>query len=1025
MGEVYRALDTKLGRQVAIKVLPQSATANPEAARRFRGEARLASALNHPNIVTIYSVDQVDGDEFIVMEYVRGESLLERIRREPLEYPAVIDLGVQVAEALAAAHALGLIHRDIKAANILLNEAGQAKVADFGLAKALLGAGDGGDAGATVALLTQTGAIMGTPSYMSPEQTRGEPLGPRTDVFSLGVTLYQAATGKLPYTGPSALAIMHAIATADPIPASQVAPGIPPEFDAVLARALARGPVERYPTAREFADALKGLRDAALRSIVTVSARRVHALDVPNNLPADLTSFVGRRRERAELKRLFASARMVTVLGVGGCGKTRLALQVAQDMLGEEPDGVWLVELGALSDPALVTQAVAGALGIREEPGRPLAETLAEGIGGKSMLLVLDNCEHLAAACAALAAPLLRACAGLRVLATSQEGLGIAGEILWRIPTLSVPETRSAPVSAETALRYEAIRLFVERATAAQPSFALTDANAAAVGQICHRLDGIPLAIELAAVRVKVLSVENILARLEDRFRLLTGGSRTAVARQQTLRAAVDWSYELLSPAEKTILSRLGVFAGGCTLEAAEAVCGVNPLDPVDTLDLLAHLSDKSLVWPKEGADGGMRYGLLETIRAYARERTAAAGEADGLLDRHAGFFLKLAETAEPELLGPRQGEWLNRLEEEHDNLRQAIQSLVERARAEEAMRLSGALWRFWWIRGNWSEGRQSLHAASSMDPGSARSLARSKALLGEAVLARGQQDYAAALGLAEESLAIAREGGDKARTAAALFELGNIANDQEELDRARALYEECVAIRREIDDRHGISLATHNLAVLADARGELDEAERLYGEALKLHRALGNRRIEASTLNGLGGIASIRGDVENAIAFQTQALAIQRELGDRRGIAFSLRELGAASAARGDLAAASGYLGEAVPIQRALGDRQGLVESMEVCARVAAMSGEGERALRLAGAAAALREAIQVPIPASDLERLEKSLSAAREALGADGAQRAYQEGRGLGFEDAVGLIVRGVGSEPHGSAEDVTLGS
>lgn len=1008
MGEVYRALDTKLGRKVAIKVLPPWATSDLGARSRFREEARLASALNHPHIVTIYAVESAQDLEFIVMEYVEGENLLERAKRQPLDFPEVVELGIQVSEALAAAHALGLVHRDIKSANILITKQGQAKVTDFGLAKRLEGLADLSDPSATVANLTRTGVVMGTPAYMSPEQARGEPLDARTDIFSLGIALYEAATGKLPFEGASGLAIMHAIATSDPVPVSQATPGTPPEFDAVLSRALAKGTAERYPSARDLADALKGLREAARFTGVSVAMPRAPAVAKPNNLPLSLTSFVGRRRERAEVRRLFSAARLVTVMGVGGCGKTRLAVQVAHDMLAEEPDGTWLVEFAALTDPVLVPQAVADAIGVREAPGRPLPATIAEAIGSKSTLLVLDNCEHVAAACAALAEPLLRACPHLRVLATSQEGLGVPGEILWRIPTLSVPDVSHAPPETEeSALRYEAVRLFVDRAVAAQPSFVLTDANARVIAQICHRLDGIPLAIELAAVRVKVLPIDKILVRLEDRFRLLTGGSRTALPRQQTLRAAVDWSYELLSPDEKILLHRLGVFAGGCTMESAEEICAWGEIEAEEVFDLLSHLADKSLVGPKEGGDGGMRYGLLETIRAYARERAEAAGESTALSDRHARFFLSFAQTAEPELEGPRQAEWLNRLEEEHDNLRQAIQSLVSRRESEAALALTGTLWRFWWIRGNWEEGRHRFQSALTLEGPTQRSMARSKALRGEAVLARGQGDYGAAGALLTESLEIAHEHADRAGIAAALFELGNIANELDELTNARRLYEECLTIRREIDDRRGIALTVHNLAVVAEACHELAEAERLYGEALAHDRALGFRSLEASTLNGLGGVASAQGDLAKARGFQEQALAIQRELGDRRGITFSLRELGRTAASRGEMAVACAHLAEAVPILRALGDKQGLAATMEACAGVAALAGQPERALRLAGAAATLRKAINSPIPGPDLEQLESKLSAARSALGAEGALLAFSEGKGLTYEESVDLAV------------------
>jgi non-specific serine/threonine protein kinase len=1001
MGEVYRAIDTKLGRHVALKVLAPSIASRPDALARFREEARLASALNHPNIVTIYAVEQTEGHELIVMELVEGTTVLSRAKARPFDYPDLIELGIQAADALGAAHALGLLHRDVKSANIILTAQGQAKILDFGLAKRFEGLGQTGDPGDTS--LTNAGMVMGTPAYMSPEQTRGETLDPRSDVFSLGIVLYEAATGHLPFRGPSTLAIMHAIATEDLIPVSRVRPELPEDLDLVLGRAMAKNPAERYASARQMADALRALRESASMSIAATALPRGGA-PAPNNLPVQLTSFIGRRRERAEVRRLFLAARLVTVMGVGGCGKTRLAIQVATDMLPEHPDGTWITEFGALSDPALVPQAVAGSLGVREEADRPLVATLGEAIGPKAMLLVLDNCEHLAAAVATLAQGLLSACPNLRVLVTSQEGLGISGEILWRIPTLSVPDVRVTPPSGkEAASRFESVRLFVERAVASQPGFALTDSNAPTIAQICHRLDGIPLAIELAAVRVKVLPPEKILARLEDRFQLLTGGSRTALPRQQTLRAAVEWSYDLLAPQERTLLNRTGIFSGGCTLEAVEEVCGWNGVPKGDVLDLVTHLIDKSLVGPSEGVDGGMRYTLLETIRAYARERAAGTGEKDALAERHAAYYGGLAETAEPELQGRDQGRWLDRLEEEHENLRQAIQFRIERRDAEAALALVGALWRFWWVRGIWREGRNRFDAALALESPQGRTPVRSKALRGAAVLARGQGDYGAAKTFLEESLAIARANADRPGIAAALFEQGNIANDADELESARALYDECLVIRREIGDDRGISLALHNLAVVAEARRDYAEAERLYGEALALHRQLGNRAMEAHTLNGLGEVAISRGDIARARSSHEAALAVHRELGDKRGITFSLRELGFIEAAQGDVAGASAALSECVRLLEALGDRQGLAAAIEASAVVAMAAGWPERALTLQGAARSLREEIRSPLPDSEAERLEARLAPAREELGPEAASRALEQGKRLAPGDAI----------------------
>ena len=1020
MGEVYRAVDTKLGRTVAIKILPASARGTADTTERFHQEARLASALQHPHVVTIYSAEEANGIEFIVMEFVEGESLQARIRREPIEGAFLIELGIQVADALAAAHALGLVHRDIKPANILITSQGEAKVADFGLAKRLetgrvrraaarqdtLGAGNL----PTHSNLTQIGAVLGTPAYMSPEQTRGESVDARSDIFSLGTTLYEAATGRQPFDGASTLSILHAVATAKQEPVSRSRPDLPSQLDVVLERAMAKDPADRWATGRDFADALRSLRQgaSAFPSAVTSPAAVSAA---PNNLPAPLTSFIGRRRERAEVGRLFSAARLVTILGAGGTGKTRLALEVASDLGGSHPDGVWLVELAAITDPDLVIPAAASTLGVREAPGTPMLASLVEFVGSKAMLLVLDNCEHLVAACAALAESLLRACPNLHILATSQEGLGASGELLWRLPTLTAPGAGTgAQATRESVRGFEAVRLFVERAVAAQPRFALTDANAGAVAAICAQLDGIPLAIELAAVRVKVLSPDQILARLKDRFQLLTGGSRTALPRQQTLRAAVDWSYDHLGPAERTLLRRLGVFAGGWSLESAEDVAGFGEIEPSDVLDLLARLIDKSLVSSRETVDGGVRYALLETIRAYARERSIEASEWSPIEDRHAAHFLALTERAEPELTGPDQSRWLDTLGEEHDNLRRALAALLSRQEAGPALRFCAALWRFWWIRGTWTEGRSAIDAALRLEERAAPSLDRARALRAGAALARGQGDYDRAKALARESGTIARDLADPAATAAALFEQGNVENDRENLSDARALYEEALAIQRGIGDRREMARTLHNLAVVAEALQDPRGAARLYEEALAIHRELGNRSMEAHTLNGLGLVEAGLGSIEVARSHQEQALAIHRSLQDRRGTSFSVRELGAIAGRLGDAVRARAYLAECVQILHQLGDRLGVAEALETCAGVASDSGEAALAMRLCGAARRIRDELAAPISPSDQEALERRVTAARSALGPEEASARHDEGLRMTLDEA--LAAAGGGS-------------
>jgi len=1012
MGVVYRARDERLGRDVALKLLSGSALDSSSARQRFIREAQLAATLNHPHIVTIYEVEEADGYHFIAMEFVEGETLRARLERGPLDVHEVVRIGTDVAEALDAAHALGLIHRDIKPANILLTRTGRAKVADFGLAKRIEGPGEGSSPhamapAATVSDLTQAGAVAGTVSYMSPEQTRGDVLDPRSDLFSLGVVLYEAATGRLPFEGPSAFAVIHEIALVEPPAPSRVRPGLARELDPIVLRAMAKDRERRFARGAELAAALrsiaKGPQVAVQAPGAEVTAR------VPHNLPLSLTSFVGRQGEMEEVARLLGTARFVTLLGSGGCGKTRLAIQIARNILERYPDGVWLVELASLSDPSLVPQSVALALGLREESGRPVVETLAEHLASRTALLLLDNCEHVTPTCAALAHALLKASPGLRILATSRQALGVAGETLWRIPSLSVPDPVSTPQPRQVVTRYESVRLFVDRAGAVQPSFTLTDQNAWTVAQICGRLDGIPLAIELAAARVKVLPVAQILGRLEDRFRLLTSGSSAALQRQQTLRAAVDWSYELLEPKEQQLFQRISVFAGGLFLEAAEAVCSGDGIGEEEILDVLEHLVDKSLLIPEEGSEGTARYRLLETLRAYGKERLQQGGRGDIYLVRHGEFYRALAERAAPELVGAMQASWLNRLQEEHDNLRQALETAHEKEESAGALSMSASLWRFWWTRGLWHEGNRRISRALDF-AGSRRDPLRVSALHGGAVLARCLGDYVTAHDRIESCIAIARETGDREGLAWSLKELGNLAYVKGDHDAAKTAYEESLTHCRAIDDRHGIAGVLHNLGSVALGQEDYARARQLYEESLMLERELGDRTGEAITLNGLGTSARFQGDDAAALSYHEQGLLLQRELGERSGIAYSLGELGLLAANAHDFRRGRAYLVESLVILREMGDRQGIADGLERCAALEFRQNLPERALVLYGASRALRETLGAEAAPSDRRRIQEDLGALWNEVGADGAAAVFAKGRTMTLERAFDLAMETV---------------
>jgi non-specific serine/threonine protein kinase len=705
-----------------------------------------------------------------------------------------------------------------------------------------------------------------------------------------------------------------------------------------------------------------------------------------NNLPRELTSFIGREAEIAHIEAILDKSSLLTLTGPGGCGKTRLSLRVAANVMGAYSDGAWFVELAALTDSSLIPQTVAQALSIREAPGEPVTKTLLSALKDRQMLLVLDNCEHLLDALASLADSILLGCPNVKLLVTSREALRIAGEKVYRVPSLSVPDLKQE-FTPESLASYEAVRLFIDRAAAARDDFMVTPENAPALASVCLHLDGIPLAIELAAARVRALPVEEINRRLDERFRLLTGGSRTALPRHQTLRALIDWSYDLLNEQEKTLFKRLSVFAGGWTVEAAEAVCAADEavgnrqlavegavggrqsavgtanhgsllptadcLLPSEVLDLLLSLVDKSLVVAEE-RDGAARYRLLETVRQYARDRLVESGGSDAVRGSHLEYFLALAEEAEPQLQGPDQQSWLERLETEHDNLRAALDWGL-RNREEEydpcrsqhptpnaqrlALRLTGALGRFWMVRGHLSEGRKQISRALA-EQGEDHAT-RARALNEAGNLARNQGDRPEARELYEESLAIYRKLGEQKGIALALNNLGGLAREQGDYVAAWALYEDSLAISRDMGDRRGIARTLHNMGLSARDHGDYAAAQVLLQESLETLRKLGDPYGVAQSLSSLGALAESRGDYTAAKTLHEESLQISRELGDRRGIAGSLQNLGNAACVQIGYAAGRPLYDESLAIRRELGDRTGIAVSLIILGNVAKIQGD------------------------------------------------------------------------------------
>jgi predicted ATPase/class 3 adenylate cyclase len=710
-----------------------------------------------------------------------------------------------------------------------------------------------------------------------------------------------------------------------------------------------------------------------------------------HNLPRHLTSFIGREREIAEVQRLLQNSPLVTITGSGGAGKTRLAQQVAAETLERYTDGVWLAELAALADPELVPRTLANALGIPEEPGRPMLETLCRHLAGKRVLLLLDNCEHLERACALLANALLRACPNLRILATSRSRLGVGGEVAWSLPALPVP-TIAAPPTLQTALDYEALRLFVDRATANRPDFALTDANLSAIARICRRLDGIPLAIELAAARVSVLTPADIAARMERSFRLFKNSDRLASERHQTLQALIDWSYNVLDEPARLLLRRLAVFVGGWTLDAVEQICADKTLDALDILDVLSDLVHNSLVIADE-QNGTQRYRLLETVRRYSQEKLEEAGEVETLRDRHRHYFLELAESALPHLATSTQTTWLSRLEADHDNFRAALASSAE---DETRLKLAGALWRFWMMHGHLSEGRSWLEGALNCGP-NVSAATKSRALTGLGMLMMQQGDKTTTLSILEQALALRRATGSPAEIAETVNIVGIAARYQGDLDRARQCYEESLQLRHQLDDTWGIAAANNNLGMVAVDQKDFEAAQSYYTRSLAVYRELGDLARIASVSNNLGTLALENKDFEAARLYFKEALQQFRTLDDTWNVALTLHNLGCAYVEQNRYPEATALFLQSFQATLDLNSHSFLYYPLKGLADVAVKLGRHPVAAQLIGAIETNYNQGDLRLEPAEVAKLEEIIVPVRDALGQAPFQSAWSSGTAL----------------------------
>jgi non-specific serine/threonine protein kinase len=958
MATVHLADDLRHGRQVAIKITRAEAAgeAGPE---RFLGEIRIAAGLNHPNVLPLFDSGVAAGRLFYVMPYVAGESLRARLKRETrLPVEDALRLTREIAGALGHAHRRGLVHRDVKPENVLLSE-GIALVADFGLARPAAPASldTNADTQVDAGARTEAGMVLGTPLYMAPEQALGRTdLDGRADQYALACVAFEMLAGEPPFGGTT-LAEVIARHLGEPPPAlSARRPEVPAELSAVITRALAKSPADRWASMAGFAEALA----SAAQGAPSVTRSAATSATTPHNLPRPATRFIGRDRELTECTELLALTRVLTLTGPGGCGKTRLAVRLAERQLAEFPDGAWFVDLAPLTDGSRVALTVATALGVNETAGVPLLEALVAHLETRRALLVIDNAEHVRAESAALVDTVREGCPGVTLLTTSRERLGVEGEQVFLTPSLPVPPAGRDATGEDAA--GDAVRLFVDRARLARADFARTPENAASIAEICRRLDGIPLAIELAAARVRVLQVDEIRARLHDGFRLLTGGSGP-LPRQQTLRATIQWSVDLLAPAERALLLRLAVFASGWTLASAAAVSGEDA-DEFEVLDSLTRLADKSLVLPRRAGAGESRYVLLETVRQYAAERLEEAGEGDAARARLLRCMVALAGAAEQGLIGRDVGGWIARLADEQENVLAAHAGCDrDPDGARLGLRLVGPLRSYWIYRGLSALGLRETRAALERPGADARDDARALAVQAAGTLAYrlGRLDEAAAwLG---EALTIGRERGDGTSVARALHQLGNVAVRGGDRAKGRSLLEEAVGVARAGGDTPRLSGALNDLAELARLEGDLARAVPLYEETLALARTAGNLEAVAVTLLNLAMAEMGAGATVPARA--------------------RLAEAGARSAETGSF-----QIGQSV---------------LDATAVLAAAAGDPARAARTWGASEAARTAHDIHRDPADEAFVEGGMRPAREALGEERFRAEALSGGALAYEDAL----------------------
>ena len=958
MGVVFRAMDLSLEREVALKFLPRRYNNNLAMKQRFEREARAAAALDHPNICGVFEVGETaDGRLFIAMPFYQGETLKQKILDNSISVKDAVEYAIQAAEGIAQAHQAGIIHRDIKPENMLVTESGRLKILDFGVAKI------------ADADLTQKGMLLGTISYMSPEQAAGEKVDSRSDLWSLGLVLYEMLTGKQPFKTDEISTMISTILLREPVPVSQIAENIPPQLEKIISKALKKNKDKRYVNALEFADDLK-----QIKSVISVLDQPpkvgfnyekfapLETQEIPNNLAAELTPLVGRGREIVVVNDLLLGkdVRLVTLTGIGGTGKTRLARKIARELLSDFPDGVFFIDLSTITRTELVAPEIAQVLSIKESGSGQIEVILKNYLADKRMLLVLDNFEQVVEA-APFVAELLAGAQTLKILVTSRNVLQIRGEYEYKVPPLDLPDTKK-PHTQDSLAEYPSVSLFIQRAKAMKSDFVLTDENASAIVGICEKLEGLPLAIELAAARIKILPPKDLLSRLDNQLKFLTGGAKDLPVRQQTMRNTIRWSFDLLDENEQELFRQISIFVGGCTLEAIETVCDCGK--DFEVFEGVLSLTDQSLLRQRENENSTTRFLMLEVVREFSAEKLSESGDLDSVKQRHADYYLDLAEQFEPNLRGAEQAKWLDILEEEHGNLRAALDFYLE-ADIEKALYLSGAIHRLWSVHGHYTEGRDRLKTALEQGKHASKS-ARAKALIPAADLAWSQGD----------------------------------------LDAASRYYEESLELSRELGDKRKIAQSCNGLGITRLNRNDLN-IRPLLEESLEIGRELGDKAIVGVALMGLGELSRLEGKNSEARVFYEEIVTEARKGGDTFNLLYALFNLGSVSCMEGDAETARVRFAESIGLAKDLGSIRAVADCLDGFGYVSAVTENAEKAAKLFGAANALRESVGFEIQTADRVFRDHFIEMAEQLIGKDSFYELENLGKKIPISEAVNLAL------------------